>query len=477
MSFFREGFRRFAAACLLLVVAGAGCTGAPDAAATQAAKKTTLVVWGVVDDQDAYQSIFNDFRQIYPFVQIEYRRFRLEEYEAEMLNALAEDRGPDIFLIHNTWVGKYQPKLLPQPPTVKVAAQKVVGTLKKEVTYELQSQRTVTPFQFREDYPDAVGQDFVRSVDVSTVSGKRDIQPRVFGVPMSVDTLAMYVNKDLLNTAGVSTVPQDWLSFQNAVKRLTRQTPQGEIQQAGAAIGTGLNVERSPDILALLMMQNGADMSAEDGSPTFNVLPTRLEGILEEPPAYQAVRFYTDFGNPGKEVYTWNNQQPNSLDAFVQGKAAFFFGYAYHMPIIKARGPKINLGISKVPQIEGNPVVNFANYWAWGVSKKTKNPDLSWALLNFMRKPEENTKFLAIAKRPAALKSQIDAQLEDPDVNVFAAQVLTAKSWYRGNNARTADDALVSLIEAALVTDQEQLPQLVNLAVQKVAQTIGYNGF
>jgi hypothetical protein len=94
-----------------------------------------------------------------------------------------------------------------------------------------------------------------------------------------------------------------------------------------------------------------------------------------------------------------------------------------------------------------------------------------------MRKPEENTKFLAIAKRPAALKSQIDAQLEDPDVNVFAAQVLTAKSWYRGNNARTADDALVSLIEAALVTDQEQLPQLVNLAVQKVAQTIGYNGF
>jgi ABC-type glycerol-3-phosphate transport system substrate-binding protein len=294
---------------------------------------------------------------------------------------------------------------------------------------------------------------------------------------MSVDTLAMYVNKDLLNTAGVSTVPQDWLSFQNAVKRLTRQTPQGEIQQAGAAIGTGLNVERSPDILALLMMQNGADMSAEDGSPTFNVLPTRLEGILEEPPAYQAVRFYTDFGNPGKEVYTWNNQQPNSLDAFVQGKAAFFFGYAYHMPIIKARGPKINLGISKVPQIEGNPVVNFANYWAWGVSKKTKNPDLSWALLNFMRKPEENTKFLAIAKRPAALKSQIDAQLEDPDVNVFAAQVLTAKSWYRGNNARTADDALVSLIEAALVTDQEQLPQLVNLAVQKVAQTIGYNGF
>ena len=58
-----------------------------------------------------------------------------------------------------------------------VAAQKVVGTLKvvparPEPTYG-------DSFQFREDYPDAVVRMVVRSIDVSTVSGKRDIQPRV----------------------------------------------------------------------------------------------------------------------------------------------------------------------------------------------------------------------------------------------------------------------------------------------------------
>src|SRR6185369_18008661 len=101
-----------------------------------------------------------------------------------------------------------------------------------------------------------------------------------------------------------------------------------------------------------------------------------------------------------------NDKQPNSLEAFINGKVAFFFGYGYHLPVIKTQAPKLNLGIAKLPQITGNPVVNFANYWAWTVAKKTKNMDVAWDLLNFMRKPEESQKFLTAAQRPAALKSQ-----------------------------------------------------------------------
>ena len=92
-----------------------------------------------------------------------------------------------------------------------------------------------------------------------------------------------------------------------------------------------------------------------------------------------------------------------------------------------------------------------------------------------MRRPE-NVRFSPSPNGQRRL-SQIDAQLEDPDVNVFAAQVLTAKSWYRGNNARTADDALVSPDRSGPRDRSRTTAQLVNLAVQKVAQTIGYNGF
>lgn len=466
---------KFAWGFVALATLGQGCVKGPDAATQAASKKVELQVWGVVDDVDAYQTILTDYRRLHPNVTLTFRRFRLEEYENELLNALAEDRGPDVFMIHNDWVGKYMPKIVPMPTQTKTASQSVQGTLKKELVWTLNTEPTVSIRQFKIDYPDAVVSDMLRTVDVSTVPDKRDYQQRVVGIPLSVDTLAMYANKDLLNAAGISTMPENWDDFQTAVKKLTKLDDQGAILQSGAALGTGKNIERSPDIIAALMMQNGAEMSAADGTPTFNTIPAKLSGQRDFPPAYQALTFYTDFANPGKDVYTWNNTMPNSLDAFIQGKTAFFFGYGYHLPTIQAGAPKLNLGIAKLPQITGNPVVNFANYWAWTVSKKTKSVDLSWNLLNFMRKPEESQKYIDYAKRPAALRSQLGAQMENEDVGVFASQVLTAQSWYRGNDPTAMENAMMSMIDDAQGIDPEKISSIVNVAVDKISQTIPYN--
>lgn len=468
----RSLISRMSIAFLSLAMLGAGCTKGPSAEAVKASKRTTLKIWSVVDDRDVYEEILNDYRKLHPFVDIEFRRFRLEEYENELLNALAEDRGPDVFLIHNTWLGKYQSKIYPMPLSTKVAVQTVEGTLKKEVVYVVQTEPSVSVRQFKLDYPDSVSKDFIRSINVSTVPDKRDVQQRILAIPMSVDTLAMYVNKDLLNAAGVLTIPTSWDQVQEAVKKLTKQDTQGDLVQAGAALGTGNNVERAPDLLAALMMQNGAEMSSDDGNPTFNTIPAKLDGVRNEPPALQALAFYTDFANPGKEVYTWNAKQPNSLDAFTQGKVAMFFGYNYHLPIIRARGPRLNLAIAPMPQIPGNPVVNFASYWGLTVSKKIKNPDLAWNLLNFMRTPEENVKYLKAAGRPAALRSQLASQLEDENIGVFAAQVLTSQTWYRGVNSRAADDALIDMIDTASIGTPESLSQALQIGIDKVQQTM-----
>ncbi|MBP9864434.1 extracellular solute-binding protein [Patescibacteria group bacterium] len=457
---------------LLISVLGAGCTQGPDQSTVDASKKVTLTIWSAIDDQDVYAPILTDYRKAHPYVSIEYRRFRLEEYENQLINALAEDRGPDVFLIHNTWVGKYLPKILPMPASTKVAEQVMIGTINPKPGYQIATAPTVTVRKFKADYPDVVTSDFIRKLNVSTVSDKTDYQDRILGMPLSVDTLGMYVNKDLLNTAGISTIPESWEDFQAAVKKLVKTDAQGEIIQSGAALGTGYNVVRAPDILSVLMMQNGAVMTDESGAPTFMLTPAALNGIRETPPAYQAISFYTDFANPGKEVYTWNAKQPNSLDAFVQGKVAFYFGYAYDLPTIKARAPKLNLTIAKLPQITGNPEVNFANYWSWTVSKKTKMPDVAWNFLNFMRTPEESQKFLDLAKRPAALRSQLGAQLENEDIGVFAAQVLTSKSWYRGTDSKAADDAFSVLIEQALIGAPEEVPKFATDATDKISQTM-----
>lgn len=464
----RNFFKRFFHFSLIFaLLAGQGCTNAPSAAALQSAKPSTIDIWGVIDDGDVYAPVIADYRKLHPNLTINYRRLRLEEYESQLVNAIAEDRGPDIFLIHNDWTNKYLPKILPMPASTKVAYRVVTGTVQKTETWELRTEPSLAPIAYKNQYADVIAKDLLRRVNVGT-SEKANFQEKILGVPISVDTMALYYNKDLLNAAGIPNPPETWGQFQEQTKKLVKRDGQGNILQAAAGIGTGANVERATDILTVLMQQNGAVMAAPDGTPTFDRTPAGLD--REVPPGQQALEFYTDFANPNKETYTWNATLPNALDMFVQGRSAFFFGYSFNLAQIRAQAPKLNLGITKLPQIEGNPVVNQANYWYWTVSKRTKNPEYAWNFLNYLAKSDHTKTVLDLSKHPAALKSLLAAQLADEDIGVFAAQVLTATSWYQGVNPKAMEAAFLELINT-VVTGATMTNQALRFAADKVAQT------
>lgn len=463
--------RKIIAALTVIVLLGQGCTKGPSPEAQELSKKVTMKVWAVIDDTDVYEPILRQFQQSFPQATIEYKRFRLEEYEDAVLNALSEDRGPDIFMVHNTWTDKYLPKILPAPTNVKVAQRVVTGTVKKEVTIQVVDTPTISPRKMRSDFVDQVAKDAIRSFDEAVPPLKNQFVDRVIGIPISVDSLALYYNKDLLNAAGIATPPETWDQFQDQVRALVRQDALGNIVQAGAGFGTGRNVERASDILSLLMMQNGTEMADANGHPTFDRIPALLRDTRDTAPALQALSFYTDFANPGKDVYTWNGGMLNSLEAFIQGSSAFFIGYSYQLPIIKSRAPKLNLGVTEIPQIAGNPEVNFANYWMWTVSKKTENPDLAWLFVNTITDPDNAKTYLDRALRPAARRALLTEQFEHEDIGVFASQVLTAESWYRGADARAAEEAMIQLIES-VVDGTDIATKALKTARDKVDQTI-----
>lgn len=434
----------------------------------QAAKPITLKYWRAFDDSDTFDDIIAAYRASHPNVQIEYRKLRPEEYERELLNAFAEDRGPDIFTVHNTWIKGYQTKLLPLPPQVTVAQRELQGTIKKEAVTVLRTKPSLTLRALRNDYVDAVYADVV----IPTPDEKKpeEVTDRIYGLPLFLDSLVLYYNRDLLNAAKIAQPPRTWTEFQQAVKRLTRLDNRGNIIQAGAAIGTGKNVERAWDVLSLLMMQNGSRMTDESGFAAFHTLPRELAG-RPSPPGEEALIFYTDFANQGKEVYTWNTSMPSSFESFVGGKAAMFMGYSYHLPLIRARAPKVNLGIAAAPQIEGNPEINFANYWVEGVSRKTKNLNEAWDFVQFAASAEQAKKYLAKAKHPAALRSLISAELEDEDLSIFANQTLTASSWYHGKDANSAERAFIDMIES-VVSGALPPKEAIKFTAEKINQTI-----
>jgi len=450
--------------CLLLVfilTSGFGCKGS-STAVQQATAPVTLTYWRVFDDSDAFSEIITKYKALHPYVNIEYRKLRYSEYESELLNAMAEDRGPDVFSIHNTWIKRYEPKLAPMPETTTMAFPVLTGTIKKEVVNEVRTNKSLSLKEIKDNFVDAVAYDVISK------------ENKIYGLPLSVDSLVMYYNKDLFNNAGISQAPKYWnKDFLQMIKKLTKQDPKKGIIQSGIALGGSSNIERYSDVLSVLMMQNGATMLGDDNKIAFNTIPSFARETNYNP-GLEALRFYTDFANPSKESYSWNSEMPNSLEMFIGGNLAIMFGYAYHLPIIKSRAPKLNFSIANFPQIEGNPPtnINFANYWVEVVSKKSKYTNEAWDFVQFITKEEQAKSYLEKTNLPTALRSLVPAQKENDDMAVFADQVLTAKSWYKGQNAGAAEEAIKEMIDTAIANTGDKLQTIINNAAAKIQQTI-----
>ena len=451
-----------------LTTAGFGCK-TTDKATEEAMQPITLEYWRVFDGPDAFEDIISAYEALHPYITINYKKLRYAEYEQALLEAWADGEGPDIFSIQNTWVDKYESKIEPMPEYTSAVYMTEQGSIKTEVVPELQKEKSLTLKEIKNNFVDVVYDDAVKEVideDTDKVSEE------VMGLPLSVDTLAMFYNKDLLNNAGVALPPSYWNEeFQEIVKETTLQNTKGLIIQSGTALGGSDNVERSFDILSALMMQNGAEMMDESGSVLFNTIPDTFKSEKYNP-GLDALRFYTDFANPSKEVYCWNNTMDNSIDLFSRGKVALVFGYSYHLPVIKANAPKLNFGVAKLPQIEGSlSEVNYANYWLETVSKRSENSNEAWNFVQFATKAEQAAKYLAATGKPTALRSLIETQTDDLEIGPFAEQVLTAKSWYHGANVLSAEEIVNEMIDSA-VAGEEDIDDVINLGARRVQQTI-----
>jgi multiple sugar transport system substrate-binding protein len=441
-----------------LLTTGAGCS---NNVSNSSIKPVTLTYWRVYDDEDAFSTIIANYQKIHPYITIQYKKFRYDEYEKELINALAEDRGPDIFSIPSDWLLEYQNKITPLPAQLTLIYPTVKGTIKKTTVAELRTTPSLTLKDLKNNFVDIVYQDAVLNKDGAN---------RIYGLPLYVDTLAMYYNTDLFNNAGISTPPQYWnAEFQQDVKKLTKENSRGNIIQSGIALGGNSNVERPQDILSLLMMQSGAIMM-DNGSVMFQSNPPGSnQGIS---PGLEALQFYTDFSNPGKDVYCWDNSLPNSLDMFAQGNLAMMFSYSFDLPTIKTNAPKLNFSVAKMPQLPGNShQVNYANYWMETVSAKSQHINEAWDFIQYETSQDQVQNYLKVAKKPTALRNIIDSQLNDLDIGVFASQVLTAQSWYKGKDPLAAENAMKEMIDLT-VKDTKNISQALNQGAAKVQQTI-----
>lgn len=451
--------------CLLLPLYGFGCKGL--SAEEQAATKTvSLEYWTVYNDVDALNALIAKFKTDHPYITINLRQLRANELYPRLVEALAEDKGPDIISIPNRSVVGMQGKLAPMPSDTRDTT---VNIVKKTVG----SEKVVTTVTLPLPGVTQLDREYVQTVKKDVMAGDK-----IYGLPLSLDTMAIYYNKDLLDRAGIAEPPKDWAEFQADVKKLTKYDKQsGKILQSGAALGVGKNIPAFDDILYILFKQSGVDMIAKGRGAAFNVVPQGMpQGEMS--PAMSVMSFYTDYADPTRDTYSWNEDMANALDKFTGGSLAFFFGYSYNYPTIKARAPQLNFAIIPMLQLNAEQPANAASYWVESVTAKSKNQNEAWNFIRYLAYSKVNKEYLDKSMRPTALRTYINEQKQITELAPFVSQILTADSWYRGNNYDASVKSLSDMLHEWLnpPADPDKIfpyrQDVLNRAAQKVNQTL-----
>jgi len=370
---------------LVVIMKGSGTTS----------QAVNLQFWGVFDDQNAFQAAVSAYHAINPKVQITYKSFSFNDYEPSLINAFASGQGPDIWLMHNTWLPKHLGKIVPLP--------------QKDAQFSLAD--------FQQQFAAVAESDLTNN-------------GQIYALPIYLDTLALFYSKDILNAAGVATPPRTWEEFNQAVTQIAQIDQNNNINRAGAAIGTAKNINRSTDILSLLLLQSGVPIFDRQSNRASLSNYTNGKDLAEI-----ALTYYTDFSNPAKRVYTWNDAQHYSIDAFREGTVAMMFNYSHQIKTLRQQAPRLNFSIASVPQLNAQNPINYANYWAPTVSKASANALEAWKFLVFLSSRAGVATYLNATQNPTARRDLIDEQKNDGiELAVFLGQTLTAKSWWQVDN-------------------------------------------
>jgi ABC-type glycerol-3-phosphate transport system substrate-binding protein len=358
----------------------------------------TLTWWGLWEDPAIVQPLIDSYEAEHEGVEINYIKQSPQDYRERLTSALAKGEGPDLFAFHNTWVPMFKSNLDALPASV------------------------MNPADFAKTfYP-------IASSDLTSGSS-------IVGIPLEYDGLVLYINNEMFEKSG-KTPPTTWDDFRSLAKILTVKDDQGVITQAGAAMGRTENVDHWPEILALLMLQNGVDLN-------------RVSGKTAE----DALTFFTIFSTKDG---VWDASQPTSTQAFAAGKLAMYVGPSWRAFDIIDQNPNLQFTAYPIPQLPkdnpNQPDITYATYWAQGVSAASTNKSIAWDFLKFMSTQDSLTKFYQNASKyrnfgePYSRVDMADLITDHPLAGPVIAQAPGAESWYLASRTFDGPTGINSLM-------------------------------
>jgi ABC-type glycerol-3-phosphate transport system substrate-binding protein len=398
-----------------------------------------LKVWAPFNEKKVYDEIAQDFLAANPGVTLDFKYVEApdaKEYEAKVVDAIASGTGPDVWLIRTDWLPKHAPKLVTMP---------------KGLGWSLER---------GEKEPDGLNRIFSPAV-----IKQNSYQGALYGLPIAVDSLALYINGDKLdkikrelNDADVEAVsildeyPKTWADLEAWVRLITKKN-KTTITQPAIALGTVSNTYAATDIYTAMLSQYQGNIY---NTPTEVALHLALgDGST---PAVRALELYNSFSNPNSPNYTWNDTLGDPVRQFATDQLPMLFAYSTLEPELLRIDSEIG-NITVVPFPQQNKIVlptdertDFAAYWTHVVPKASPNQALAWEFIKSIVSEGNQSKYAEKTLKSSYLDvSQNDtAKIDETSLggsSVFPRQVFNAPAVLKPD-WQFVDGTLQTMLEA-----------------------------
>lgn len=390
-----------------------------------------VTIWGTIDDVVIDEMIFQLRSTDDSFKNVTYKKIKPESFDAEMIEALASNTAPDIFIIPQDSLLKYENKILAIP-------------------YDSFSVR-----DFKDKFIEE-GELFLGNEGV-------------LGVPLIIDPLVMYWNRDIFSQAGLVNPPKKWEEFFALAQNITKKDDNLNILKSAVSFGEFRNVTHAKEIISALILQAGSPITRRNGAYIESaLLESQTSARL---PAESAVNFFTQFSNPVKPVYSWNRALPESKKSFISGDLAVYFGFASELSDIRMKNPNLNFDVAALPKIDDGINVTFGNMYAMSITKSANNPSGAFNVMQSLVSDESLSVMADLINLPPVSRSLLSTKPNNPYMEIFYNSAISSRGWLDPNRDET-DIIFKNMIES-IVSGREKTSNAVQSADSEISVLLG----
>lgn len=393
-----------------------------------------VVIWGPFQNTPALNEFVSSFNDENPSVTVSYVPKNPETYDSELLEAFASGTVPDIVILPHDLVRRYQDKVV---------------VLANE-TFPLQN--------FRDLY--SQGAEVLRTPE-GTVA-----------LPLGVDPMVLYYNRDILEASGFINPPLFWNDdLLRQVSAITKtQNDDITISVAGISLGETNNIPHSTPILSALMMQLGSPLLAMSGTGVLQTVFSEPSSLTNNP-GLSALTYFTQFSNTADEQYSWNKAMPQARDVFAANTLALYPGFASELLDIQRKNPNLNFNVSELPQIqEVNRKVTYGNFYGLAIPRISQNTNGAFSVAGALTSGLYNEQFIPIVNLQPVRRDLLARTSQEVYQKVFLDSAIIARAWQIPN--RVLVDQIFSTMVSVVTSGRLTPERAVSEAVQKINEIL-----